>query len=155
VRNEAVAVDSDPNLEPLAGRLYHAASFLPDEEIDGVGMDREHDARLLDRFEVLRHPSDLDLLIFFGRHPRSLLASGQLAAFLGYGVKEIAASLDLLLGAALITRAPNPSHAAQLYVFSVDGPGGEWLPELLKLASTREGRLAIIWELRRRAPGPF
>jgi hypothetical protein len=119
-------------------------------------MDQDQDARrLLDRIEVLRHPSDLDLLLFFGRHPRSLLASEQLAAFLGYGVKAVAASLDLLQGAALITRTPNPSHAAQLYVFSADGPGGEWLPELLKLASTREGRLAIIWELRRRAAGPI
>jgi hypothetical protein len=117
-------------------------------------MDQDHDARsLLDRIDVLRHPSDLDLLLFFARHPRSLLASEQLAAFLGYGVKDVAASLDLLLGASLITRTPNPSHAARLYVFSVDGPGGDWLPELLKLASTREGRLAIIWELRRRASG--
>jgi hypothetical protein len=115
-------------------------------------MDQDHDARrLLDRIDVLRHPSDLDLLIFFARHPRSLLASEQLAAFLGYGVKEIAASLDLLLAAALITRTPNPSHAARLYVFSPDGPSGGWLPALLQFASTRQGRLAIIWELRRRA----
>jgi hypothetical protein len=115
-------------------------------------MDQNHDARrLLDHIDVLRHPSDLDLLIFFARHPRSLLASEHLAAFLGYGVKEIAASLDLLLGAGLIARTPNPSHAARLYVFSVDGPSGEWLPALLKLASTRQGRLAMIWELRRRA----
>lgn len=119
-----------------------------------MGMDQDQDARrLLDRIDVLRHPSDLDLLIFFARHPRSLLASEQLAAFLGYGVKDVAASLDLLLRAALITRTPNPSHSARLYVFSVDGPSSEWLPELLKLASTREGRLAIIWELRRRVSG--
>jgi DNA-binding MarR family transcriptional regulator len=117
-------------------------------------MDQDQDARrLLDRIGLLRHPSDLDLLIFFARHPRSVLTSEQLAAFLGYGVKDVVASLDLLLGAALITRTPNPSHAARMHVFSVDGPGGEWLPELLKLASTREGRLAIIWELRRRASG--
>lgn len=115
-------------------------------------MDQDQDARrLLDRIDVLRRPSDLDLLIFFARHPRSLLASEQLAAFLGYGVKEIAASLELLLGAALITRTPSRTHAARLYVLSVDASTDEWLPELLKLASTREGRLAIIWELRRRA----
>jgi hypothetical protein len=117
-----------------------------------VGLDQDQDAgRLLDRIDVLRHPSDLDLLLFFARHPRSLLASEQLAAFLGYGVKEIAASLDLLLRAALITRTPNPSQAARLYVFSVDGPSGGWLPALLTLASTRQGRLAMIWELRRRS----
>jgi hypothetical protein len=117
-----------------------------------VGMDLDQDARrLLDRAHVLGHPSDLDLLIFFARHPRSLLASEQLAAFLGYGVREIAASLDLLLRAALLTRTPHRLHGARLYVFSADDANREWLSPLLKLTSTREGRLALIWELRRRA----
>jgi hypothetical protein len=107
-------------------------------------MDQDEDVRrLLDRIDVLRHPSDLDLLIFFARHPRSLLASGQLAAFLGYGVTEVAASLDLLQEAALITRTPNPSHAARLYVFTVDGQVSDCWPELLTLASTRQGRVAM------------
>lgn len=42
----------------------------------------EHARRLLDRIGVLGHPSDLDLLIFFARHPRSLLASEHLATLL-------------------------------------------------------------------------
>jgi hypothetical protein len=39
-------------------------------------MDHEETAgRLLDQFDVLRHATDLDLLVSFARHPRSLLAS--------------------------------------------------------------------------------
>ena len=116
-----------------------------------VGMDIEHDARrLVAEIDVLHHPCDLDLLLFFARHPRTLLASEQLAAFLGYGVKEITASLNLLLEAGLLTRTPNPKHAARMYIFAVDGPGAGWLSALVKLASTREGRLELIWALRRR-----
>ncbi len=122
-------------------------------------MDLEQEAhRLLGQLDVLRHPSDLDLLIFFARHPRSLLSSDQLALFLGYGVKDIAASLDLLLAAGFVTRTPNYKHAARLYVFAVNPPGGGWLPELKKLASTREGRVALIWAIRQRssnAGGPM
>jgi len=115
-------------------------------------MSLDEDARrLLERVGVLRHPCDLDLLIFFARHPHNLLASEQFAAFLGYGMKEIAASLDILLEAGFVTRTPNPAHAARMYVFSVDGQGSTGLPELLQLASTRDGRIALSWELRRRA----
>lgn len=110
----------------------------------------EHARRLVARIDVLRDPCDLDLLIFFARHPRTLMASEHLGAFLGYGVKEIAASLDLLMAAGLLTRTPNPRHAARMYVFAVDGSGGGWLPALLKLAATRQGRLELIWALRRR-----
>jgi hypothetical protein len=116
------------------------------------GRDLEQDARrLITGLDVLQHPCDLDLLIFFARHPHNLLTSEQFAAFLGYGMKEIAASLEVLLGAGLVTRTPNPAHAARLYVFTVDAASGGWLPQLLELASTREGRIAMIWELRRRA----
>jgi hypothetical protein len=61
--------------------------------------------RLLDRIGVLNNPCDLDLVIFFAGHPRSLLASESLASFLGYELKEIADSLDTLLAAGLLTRA--------------------------------------------------
>ena len=106
------------------------------------------DARLLlERIGVIRRPCDLDLLVFFIRHPRSLLASESLASFLGYDLKEIAESLDVLLDARLITRTQTPAHAARLYVLAVGDPDGDthpsWLPSLLALASTREGRLAL------------
>lgn len=115
-------------------------------------MDPNDDAGpLLDQLDVLRHPSDLDLLIFFARHPRALLASEHLARFLGYGAKEIAASVDLLLEAGFLTRTPNPKHAARMYVFAPVAPGGDWLLAVLQRASTRNGRLALMSALRRRS----
>ena len=91
----------------------------------------------------VRHACDLDLLIFFARHPRTLLSSESLASFLGYDLKDIAESLDVLMAAGLLTRAQSPSHAARLYQFAATDTHGDWLPTLLKLLSTRSGRLAV------------
>ena len=52
--------------------------------------------RLLERALILREPADFDLLVFFARHPRTLLASESLAAFLGYELNDIARSLEAL-----------------------------------------------------------
>lgn len=102
---------------------------------------------MLERIGVIRRPCDLDLLIFFVRHPRSLLASESLAGFLGYDLKEIAESLDALLDARLITRTQTSAHAARLYVLAIETTDGDTNPgrlsSLLALASTREGRLAL------------
>ena len=118
-------------------------------------MSVEDDATtLLDRIGVLRRPSDLDLLVFFARHPRALLSSEHLAAFLGYGAKEIAASLDLLVDGGFVSRTPHARHAARMYVIAMDASHGDWLPALLRMASTREGRLALIKALRRRSAAP-
>lgn len=118
-------------------------------------MKRENARRLLGRIRVLKHACDLDLLVFFARHPRSLLASESLASFLGYDLKDIADSLEVLLGAGLLTRTQTPTHAARLYVFAADGTNGGtdggWLPSLLEMASTREGRLALRDTLARRS----
>lgn len=108
--------------------------------------------RLLDRIGVLRHPCDLDLLIFFARHPRTLLASEQLAVLLGYEFTQLAASLDLLVGPGLVTRTANPAYHAQMYVFAAGDSSVGWLPELLQVASTREGRLAMLQALKRAEP---
>lgn len=117
-------------------------------------MDPQDARRLLDRIGVLRHACDLDLLIFFARHPRSLLDSESLARFLGYDLKEIAESLDVLLAARIITRTQVPTHAARLYVFSIDprtgGADDDWLPSLLAFVSTRPGRLGLREALKRR-----
>jgi hypothetical protein len=112
-------------------------------------MKLDHAQRLLDRIGVLQHPCDLDLLIFFARHPRTLLASEQLAALLGYEFKQLAASLDLLVGAGCVTRTPNQTGAAHMYLFDSGAPCDEWLPDLLQVASTREGRLAMLGVLKR------
>ncbi len=99
--------------------------------------------RLLDQIGVLRDPCDLDLLVFFVRHPRVLLTSDQIAAFLGYEVKRLGESLDVLVTAELLTRMQTPTSAARMHVFAVNGPHDDWLPSLVEVASTREGRLAL------------
>src|SRR5687767_13521262 len=115
-------------------------------------MKHDHDARaLLERIGVLRRPSDLDLLLFFARHPCTLLPSEQLSTFVGYGIKEIAASLDLLVDAGLVTRTQSQRHPARMFMLADGGPGHEWFPDLVRLARTREGRLAMIWALRAKA----
>ncbi len=114
--------------------------------------------RLLDRVPTLQRACDLDLLLFFARHPRSLLTSEQLAALVGHDHDELAESLERLSSAGIVTRTERPAHLASLFVFTPGGPHGVWLPSLLELASTPEGRVAL---LQGRAPdrgdvdGPF
>ncbi len=96
------------------------------------------------RFDVLRHRCDLDLLVFFARHHRTLLSNERLAAFLGYGVQEIAASLELLREAGFLVRTPHTRRDAHLYVLAETAPGAGWLPVLTRLAGTRDGRLALL-----------
>jgi len=103
--------------------------------------------RLLARIGLTR-VCDVDLLVFFARHPRALLTSESLAGFLGYELKQIADSLEVLMAAGLLTRTQTPAHAARMYVFAPDATSGDWLPSLLGLASTREGRLALRSGLR-------
>lgn len=106
---------------------------------------------LLDRIDALRHPCDLDLLIFFVKHPHTLMASEQLATFMGYDIKRLAHSLDVLLEAGLITRSQNRAQVARMYVLAADGVHTGWLPALVTAASTPAGRLALINALKRRA----
>lgn len=107
---------------------------------------------LLGRIEALRHPCDLDLLIFFVKHPNTLMASEQLATFMGYDIQQVAHSLDLLLEADLLTRSQTRSQVARMYVFAADGVHRAWLPALVALASTRDGRLSLIRVLKTRPP---
>ena len=106
---------------------------------------------LLDRIEALRHPCDLDLLIFFVKHPHTLMASEQLATFMGYDIKQLASSLDVLLEAGLITRSQNRAQVARMYTLATDGIHGGWLPALVTAASTPAGRVALMEVLKRRA----
>jgi hypothetical protein len=115
-------------------------------------MTRTDDAQtLLDRIETLRHPCDLDLLIFFVKHPNTLMASEQLAAFMGYDLKRLESSLNVLLEAGLITRSQNRAQVARMFVLATDGIHGRWLPALVTAASTPTGRLALLEALKRRA----
>lgn len=100
--------------------------------------------RLLTKISAIRGACELDLLVFLHRHPRVLLTSDQLAAFLGYDMKKIANAIEAFIDGGLLERTQNPAHAARLYVLVLDGPQGGELTGLLKLASTRQGRHDIF-----------
>src|SRR5262249_13027204 len=101
---------------------------------------------LLSSIGVLRHPCDLDLLLFFHGHPRALLTSERLAAYVGYDLSQVGRSLDLLAEAGLLERSQNPTHAARMYV--LNSPETGWLKSLLDIASAREGRHEILEAMR-------
>ena len=107
--------------------------------------------RLLDRVAIIRDACDLDLVLFFSRHPRTLITSEELARFVGYDRQRIARSLDSLIAGDIVRRSQNNAHAARMYVLQTTGPAGGWLPSLLSAASTREGRAAIIVALAARS----
>lgn len=102
---------------------------------------------LLARTAVVRNACDLDLLMFLYRHPRTLLTSEQLAAFVGYDIKEVAKSLEGFIDAGLLERTQNPMHAARMYFLVLDGPHHDGIRDLLKLASTRNGRRSVLHAL--------
>ena len=87
----------------------------------------------------LNHPCDLDLLLFFRRHPDSLTTSEQLAKFAGYDLRQIGRSLDALVEHQLVLRSQNPTHAARRYRLAPIVEG-EWLHRLLRVADTLNGR---------------
>jgi hypothetical protein len=99
---------------------------------------------MLDRIRGIRHACDLDLLLFFYRHPRALLPGERIAAYVGYDRGQVAKSLDGLTVAGLLTRSQNPSHAARLYVLELHVLPGGLLSSFLKIAATRQGRLEVM-----------
>jgi hypothetical protein len=102
---------------------------------------------LLDRVGCLSHACDLDLLMFFHRHPRAVLTSERLALYVGHELARVAQSLEALIAARLLTRVLSPPSSARMYVLTSPGPSGPlggWLDALLRLASTRAGRLAVV-----------
>ena len=107
---------------------------------------------LLDRIGCLSDQCDLDLLLFFYRHPRAFLISERLAQYVGYDLPQVAQSLDILITAGLLRRSPNATHPAQLYVLARGSPLGGWVSSLLRVAEKREGRLAVIQALKPRPP---
>ena len=101
----------------------------------------------------IQHPCDLDLLGFFHRHPRVLLTSEQLAARVGYDLKEVARSLDLLIERGLLSRWLKPARVPRVYFFR-GGDGEGSVERLLRLGSTPDGRTALIRLLGGRASRP-
>ncbi|HSF06778.1 MAG TPA: MarR family transcriptional regulator [Methylomirabilota bacterium] len=105
---------------------------------------------LLDRIDCLKHPCDLDLLLFFYRHPRAFLISERLAAYVGYDRAQVVQSLEVLITAGLLRRSPDSTHPARLYVLTPGSTLGGWLSSLLRFAATRDGRLAVLHALKQR-----
>ena len=97
----------------------------------------------------VREPCDLDLLLFFARHPRVVLSSDQLGTYIGYDGAQVARALDLFLAVGVLNRRPNQRGAGQLYVLAVDA-GGEWLQSVRRLCATPEGRNALRTLLKER-----
>ena len=99
----------------------------------------------------LRGACDLDLLLFFSRHPRVVLSSEQLALYVGYDLPEVARALDLLLSAGLLKRTLNHGTPGRMYVLEVDR-AEEWLELLRRVCATPDGRNALKTLLRQRRP---
>jgi hypothetical protein len=109
---------------------------------------------LLDRIGCLEHPCDLDLLLFFYRHPEAFLKSERLAEYIGYDLPRVERSLETLMTAGLLRQSPDSTRPARLYVLTRSSSTlGGWLSSLLRIAATREGRLAVIHALKQR-PSP-
>ena len=117
-------------------------------------IDENRARTLLERLPAIQRLCDLDLLMFFAQHLRTLMSSERLALLLGYPIKEIARSLDALIAADLLTRTQNPVGPARMYVFAPNGANGESLSAVVESASTREGRLALRGALTRSPAGP-
>ena len=98
----------------------------------------------LERIRGIRHPCDLDLLLFFYRHPCALLTSERIVEYVGYDRDRVSKSLDGLIDAGLLTRSPNPAHAARLYLLKLYGLPGGLLEPLLHFAATRLGRREVM-----------
>jgi hypothetical protein len=99
---------------------------------------------MLDRIRAIRHACDLDLLLFFYRHPCALLTSEQIVACLGYERERIVNSIEGLIEAGLLTRSQNPSRSTRLYVLELRGPSGGLLSSFWEIAATREGRQDVM-----------
>jgi hypothetical protein len=97
----------------------------------------------------LRDACDLDLLLFFSRHPRVVLSSEQLAAYVGYELAQVARALDRLLGTGLLRRTLNQGAPGRMYVLEVD-PAEEWLASLRRVCATPDGRNALKGLLKQR-----
>src|SRR5256885_8214907 len=94
---------------------------------------------LLARIRIITGSCELDLLLFLYRHPRTLLTNEQLAAYVGYDMKQIAKSIDAFIDAGLLERAQNSLHVARMYLLVIEGEESGGLKTLLRMASTGEG----------------
>ncbi len=99
---------------------------------------------MLAHIRVIRYACDLDLLMFFFRHPCALLSVEQVAAQVGYARERVEESLDALIDSGLVKHSESPSHAARLYALQLGGPPGEQVTPILQIAATHEGRRKVM-----------
>jgi hypothetical protein len=98
----------------------------------------------------LKHPCDLFVLIFFSRFPYVFLTNERLAQYVGYDEQQVARSVEILIGARVLSRSQNPNHEARLYLFTRH-PLQEWVRQVLSVASTQEGRNRLLRTLKEQA----
>src|SRR5262245_2380378 len=97
---------------------------------------------LLGSIGPLRHACELDLLLFFHRHPRAILTSARLAAYVGYDQNQVTRSLERLADAGLLVGSRNSTSGARLYVLRT--AKGSWVNSVLEIALTRDGRQRLL-----------
>jgi hypothetical protein len=103
---------------------------------------------MLSRMPAVRQICDLDLLLFFCRHPRALLTGERIVAVVGYDRDQIERSLDRLIDARLLTCSQVASRAARLYVLQWGAVPGGLISNFLEIATTRQGRRELMRLLR-------
>lgn len=116
---------------------------MPQSRIGAVGQSQDP-KRLLANAPFIKDACDLDVLVFLHRHPRTLLTSEKLAALVGYDMRRVAKALDSFVETGIVERIQSSTHAARMYLLSLQGPQGGGLKPLLDLASTREGRRSLL-----------
>lgn len=99
---------------------------------------------MLAHIRVIRYACDLDLLMFFYRHPCALLSVEQVAAQVGYARERVEESLDALIDSGLLKHSESPSHAARLYALQLGSAPGEQVTPILQIAATHEGRRKVM-----------
>jgi hypothetical protein len=121
-------------------RLLNADHRLSAARADG----RARHARAL--LGLLEHPCDLDLIVFFSRHPRALLTLHDVAARVGYGEDQVRAGVDTLQRAGLLTWSKGGSDEsgsdARLFQL-MPGAWADILPAFLWVARSVEGRRTL------------
>lgn len=151
-------VEMTPRAAPIptvvwgfAGHPSSGQSRAVPERSTGIQNIQATDPRLIQLVDAanLHDACDLDLLLFFSRHPRVVLSSEQLAAYVGYELQQVARALDRLLGAGLLKRALNHGTPGRMYLLEV-AHAEEWLPPLQRLCATPDGRNALRGVLKQR-----
>ena len=95
---------------------------------------------------LLDCPCDLDVLIFFCRHPNALLTLDNIAARVGYNVHDITTSIDVLIAAGVLGRSEEGAERRRSEAFLYRLMPGRWdaIAEALSwLASSADGRRSL------------